>query len=348
MSLELAPEFPHPHPFIHDDNWVGVPWQKKTPEELKHERLLAEGLGPKGRREKEAFDNATQVYALQERLKNREQPFFLNEEARKGDQATKGNAPVFPNAKRSLDKKKAQHVGAKEDAVFEINPFVEALKQQKLPIKFELPIRWRMPVGFSVKNLDAGYYLPLCVHGVRDQGDFLGTQYGEAAFQMARDIIHVHGRAGRLVLHMKSLAAPFREAIAKAANPEMTPTLELSYDIAKRALTLLRLLFNCDRFRKESASALSNTSRFADDRELLHGAVGELMFDAKFPLFSLLAGPLVSLRTRVIESNEYHYKESIALEYSKIIFETLDDFHTKGSEGARAAITASFTAGYSM
>jgi hypothetical protein len=239
-----------------------VPWERKSHAQLEEEKLEAEGLGPRTRQEKKAFDNATKVLALQERLRDRVQPFELHKKTASSSKGGSGGGVRGGGGgkgQKSLDnqKKKAQQAQRNKkrrgggEEMLDINMFTESLKLRKLPVTITTPIRWKLPRGFWVRNLDMGYYVPLCLHGIREQGDFLGVYFGEIAFEMARDLIIVAGPRGRLFQHVPSFAAPLREALMAAANPAVTLTLEASFDIARRALVLLRMLFNADNPKKE-------------------------------------------------------------------------------------------------
>jgi hypothetical protein len=206
------------HPFIlNPKKWTGTPWDEDP---------HAAERGRAANREQDllaaAASNADLLHKFHTRLANGENVSDLfGETARNKGLASSGQAPVFPGAKKKLSTSSAPTPSAQDQAKGEPedpNPFTEALKAKRLPLDAVLPLRWTLPPGFSVRHLDGAVYLPLLAHGLRETADFLGVAFGGLAYDALRDVLAVHGPAGRVFRHLKALVVPLRMALAFAAS----------------------------------------------------------------------------------------------------------------------------------
>jgi hypothetical protein len=299
------------HPFIEDpSSWVGTPWD------------MTKAPPPPDK------SNAELIFDLHQRMQNGQNVADLFSDQRHDLRLRSG--PIHPGAKKKLSIVSAPTPSLQDMAreEFNINPFTEELRSRRLPLEAAIPIVWKFPAGFCVKNLDGSIYLPLFCHGLRETADFLGVSFGVVAFQGLRDILRVHGPCGRVFRHLRHIPLPLRQALLFAVEAEMDSALI----VAVRIIRALDMIVRCD---------ISSTD------PSIRGSVLLGLFDGGgSTIFSLIAAPLAAFRNRLISSKELARKEPRFTEMAALIFGTLTFFEENGGASSKRAISTAFPGGF--
>lgn len=149
------------------------------------------------------------------------------------------------------------------------------------------------------------------------------------AAEAIRDLLSVHGPAGRVRRHLKALAIPLRQALAYAASVDECPDLETALVVGRRTVLVLEQVATCD----ENASD-----------PVLCNAVCPALFEGKSntSAFALIAVPLSALRMRVVSAREHKTKEPRFTSLAVYISDLLRLLEERGGAPARRAIAAVF------